>query len=66
MVRRKTRIAAGVIAAVIGTFMLFTIVNNQDEQTTGQVVDLGSVVVIKTAIPRQTPVELIGESVEVV
>ena len=64
--RRKSRIVAGLIAAVIGTIMLFTVVNNQDEGTNVQVVDLGSVVVVKTAIPRQTPVELIGESVEVV
>lgn len=46
--------------------MLFTVVNNQDKGTNVQVVDLGSVVVVKMAIPRQTPVELISESVEVV
>lgn len=66
MVRRKTRIAAGLIAAVIGTIMLFTVVNDQDRNTNSQVIDLGSVVVVKTAIPRQTPVELISESVGVV
>ena len=46
--------------------MLVTIVNNQTAASNGQVVSLGSVVVVKTAIPRQTPIELIGESVEVV
>lgn len=66
------RIVAGIVAAVIGTIMLFMVVNNQNKSTDVQVGDVGSavvvnsVVVVKTAIPGQTPVELISESVEVV
>lgn len=63
---RGIRIAAGVIAAVFGTMMLLTIVNNQDKGANVQIADLGSVVVVKAAIPRQTPVESISESVEVI
>ncbi len=66
MVRREIRIAAGIAVAVIGTFMLYAVVNNRDPDTGGQVIEIGPVVVVKTAIPRQTPVELIAESVEVV
>lgn len=66
MVSRKIRIATGVIAAVIGTVILFAVTNNNGGSTSDQIVDTGSVLVVKMAIPRQTPVESIGESVEVV
>ena len=66
MVRREIRIAGGIVAALIGTVMLYAAANNRDGGTGSQVTELGSVVVVKTAIPRQTPVELIIESVEVV
>lgn len=66
MARREVRIIAGLISAVIGTIMLFALVNNRDDGSGGQVVELGSVVVVKTAIPRQTPIELISESVELI
>lgn len=66
MVRRKLRIAAGITAAVIGTVMLYATVNDRDSDAGSQVTDLGPVVVVKIAIPRQTPVELMVESVEVI
>lgn len=66
MVRREVRIIAGVISAVIGTIMLFVVVNNKNTDDSGQVTELGAVLVVKTAIPRQTPVELISESVELI
>lgn len=63
--RRKLRILAGITAAAIGTIMLYAIVNNRDKEPVGEVTEFGSVVVVKTAIPRQTPVESIIDSVEV-
>ena len=64
--RRSIRIAAGFVLAVIGTAILVTVVNNQSSTTASPVVNLGPVVIVKSAIPRQTPIELIGGSVEVV
>ncbi|MFA5775375.1 MAG: RcpC/CpaB family pilus assembly protein [Ilumatobacteraceae bacterium] len=63
--RRKLRILAGITAAAIGTIMLYAIVNNRDNEQVGEVTEFGSVVVVKTAIPRQTPVESIIDSVEI-
>lgn len=63
--RRKLRILAGLTAAVIGTIMLYAIVNNRDSGPVGEVTEFGSVVVVKTAIPRQTSVESIIDSVEI-
>ena len=66
MVRREIRIVAGLISAVIGTIMHFAVVNNKSNDENGQVSELGPVLVVKIAIPRQTPVELLSESVELV
>jgi len=62
--RRFLGIAAGIVAAVIGTIVLMGVVENRvDDANKGP--ELGSVLVVKKLISRQTSVELISSSLEV-
>lgn len=63
--RRSLGIAAGIVAAVIGTLILMSAVENNSESTVKEP-ELASVLVVKTLIPRQTPVDLISTSIEVI
>lgn len=62
--RRFLGIAAGVIAAIIGTIVLMSVVEDRANDANKEP-ELGSVLVVKKLIPRQTGVELISSSVEV-
>lgn len=62
--RRFLGIAAGVLAAIIGTIVLMSVVEDRaNDANKGP--ELGSVLVVKKLIPRQTSVELISTSLEV-
>lgn len=62
--RRILGIAAGVVAAIIGTIILMSVVQDRANDA-GKEPDLGSVLVVKKLIPRQTSVESISTSLEV-
>lgn len=62
--RRFLGIAAGVVAAVIGTIVLMSVVEDRANDANKEP-ELGSVLVVKKLIPRQTSVELISSSLEV-
>lgn len=62
--RRFLGIAAGLVAAVIGTIVLMSVVENRANDA-NEGPELGSVLVVKKLIPRQTSVELISTSLEV-
>lgn len=62
--RRFLGIAAGVVAAIIGTIILMSVVQDRANDA-GKEPDLGSVLVVKKLIPRQTSVEMISTSLEV-
>lgn len=63
--RRSLGILAGVVAAVIGTLILMSVVENSSKDSETEAPELASVLVVKTLIPRQTTVDLIAANVEV-
>ena len=63
--RRTLGILAGVVAAVIGTLVLMSVVENNTEQTDTEQQQLASILVVTTQIARQTTVESISANVEV-
>lgn len=63
--RRSLGILAGVVAAVVGTLILMSVVENSSKDSGTEAPELASVLVVKTLIPRQTTVELIAPNVEV-
>lgn len=62
--RRFLGIAAGVVAAIIGTIVLMSVVEDRANDA-NEGPELASVLVVKQLIPRQTSVELISTSLEV-
>ena len=62
--RRTLGILAGVLAAVIGTLVLMSVVENSAEDAGTEAPQLGSVLVVKSVIPRQTSVDQIAPVVE--
>lgn len=64
--RRLLGIVAGLLAAIIGTVVLFSVVENSSKTSDEEQPQLGKVLVVTTQIPKQTPVEAIAESVQVV
>jgi pilus assembly protein CpaB len=63
--RRTLGILAGLLAAVIGTLVLMSVVENSADDAATEAPQLGSVLVVKTVIPRQTGVDLIAPNVEI-
>lgn len=63
--RRTLGIITGLVAAVIGTLILMSVVENNSTTTRTDAPELASVLVVNTLIPRQTSVEAIGASVQV-
>lgn len=62
--RRTLGILAGVLSAVIGTLVLMSVVENSAEDAGTEAPQLGSVLVVKSVIPRQTSVDQIAPVVE--
>lgn len=62
--RRKLGILAGLLAAVGGTLVLMSVVENTDQETAGNS-EVASILVVKTLIPRQTSGEQIALYVEI-
>lgn len=61
--RRWLGVIAGLVAAVIGTLILMSVVEDSSDTTVEQP-QLVSVLVVRSLIPRQTGVEFVGPSVE--
>lgn len=63
--RRSLGIIAGVVAAVIGTLILMSVVENSSKDGQSDGPQLASVLVVKTLVQRQTTVDQVATSVEV-
>lgn len=63
--RRTLGILAGLLAAVIGTLVLMSVIENSADNAETEAPQLGSVLVVKSVIPRQTGVDLIAPNVEI-